>query len=108
MFALAGMPPFSVFWGKLYLMSTAINSGYVMLAIFMALNSAIAVYYYMKLIVYMFLKEPISDDSAIYAANTSPTLRFIIGFAVVVTSISIVIIEPLLKVITSYVSLSGF
>ena len=56
----------------------------------------------------MFLKEPISDDSAIYAANTSPTLRFIIGFAVVVTSISIVIIEPLLKVITSYVSLSGF
>ena len=108
MFALAGMPPFSVFWGKLYLMSAAVNSGHVMLAVFMALNSAIAVYYYMKLIVFMFLKDPISDDSSIYATNSSPTLKFIIGFAVAMTSISVIMIEPLLRIITNYVSLSGF
>ncbi len=108
MFALAGMPPFSVFWGKLYLMSAAINSGFIVLAIIMALNSAMAVYYYMKLIVYMFLKEPVGTDEAIYTSNTSTTLKVIIGFAVVATSISVVLVEPLLDIITFYVTLSGF
>jgi NADH-quinone oxidoreductase subunit N len=108
MFALAGMPPFSVFWGKLYLMSAAVNNGFIVLAVIMALNSAIAVYYYMKLIVYMFLKEPVSEDESIYASNNSPTLKVIIGFAVLVTSISIILVEPLLEIITNYVSVSGF
>jgi len=108
MFALAGMPPFSVFWGKLYLMSTAVNNGFIILAVIMALNSAIAVYYYMKLIVYMFLKEPTSSDESIYMSNTSMPLKVIIGFAVAVTSISVVMVEPLLEIIINYVSLSGF
>jgi len=75
MFSLAGMPPFSVFWGKLYLMSAAVNSGFIVLAVIMALNSAMAVYYYMKLIVYMFLKEPVSNDESIYTSNTSTPLN---------------------------------
>ncbi len=108
MFALAGMPPFSVFWGKLYLMSAAVNSGHIALAVIMALNSAMAVYYYMKLIVYMFLKDPVSDDENIYSSNMSTVLKVILGFAVFVTSISIVLVEPLLNIITNYVTLSGF
>lgn len=108
MFALAGMPPFSVFWGKLYLMSTAVNSGFIILAIIMAINSAIAVYYYMKLIVYMFLKDPVTEDENIYLSNTSTVLKVIIGFAVLVTSISVVMVEPLLEIITSYIVSSGF
>ncbi len=108
MFALAGMPPFSVFWGKLYLMSAAVNSGFIALAVIMALNSAIAVYYYMKLIVYMFLKDPVSTDETIYTSNTSMTLKVIIGFAAFVTTISIVMVEPLLKIITNYITLSGY
>ncbi len=108
MFALAGMPPFSVFWGKLFLMSSAINSGYIMLAVFMALNSAIAVYYYMKLIVCMFLKEPISKEASIYTSNTSPTLKFIIGVAVILTVVSVTMVGPLLDKIEFLVKSSGF
>lgn len=108
MFALAGMPPFSVFWGKLYLMSAAVNSGFVVLAIIMAMNSAIAVYYYMKLIVYMFLKEPVSADENIYQSNTSTVLKVILGFAVLITSVSVVLVEPLLEIITNYIVSSGF
>ena len=108
MFALAGMPPFSVFWGKLYLMSAAVNSGFIMLAIFMAINSAIAVYYYMKLIVYMFLRDPITQDENIYATNNSTVLKVIIGFAVLVTSISVIMVEPILEIITNYIVSSGF
>jgi NADH-quinone oxidoreductase subunit N len=108
MFALAGMPPFSVFWGKLYLMSAAVNSGFIVLAIIMALNSAMAVYYYMKLIVYMFLKEPIAEDENIYTSNMSTVLKVILGFAVLFTSISVIMIEPLLNIIMNYVTTSGF
>jgi len=108
MFALAGMPPFSVFWGKLYLMSAAVNSGFIVLAIIMAMNSAVAVYYYMKLIVYMFLKEPVSADENIYQSNTSTVLKVILGFAVLITSISVVLVEPLLEIITNYIVSSGF
>jgi len=108
MFALAGMPPFSVFWGKLYLMNAAVDSGHIVLAVIMALNSAIAVYYYMKLIVYMFLKDPVSTNDNIYTSNTSMVLKVILGFAVFVTSISIVLVEPLLNMITNYVTMSGF
>ena len=108
MFALAGMPPFSVFWGKLYLMSAAVNSGHIVLAIIMALNSAMAVYYYMKLIVYMFLKEPVAENENIYTSNMSTILKVILGFAVLVTSISVVMVEPLLNMIMNYVVMSGF
>ena len=108
MFALAGMPPFSVFWGKLYLMSAAINSGFIILAVIMALNSAIAVYYYMKLIVYMFLKDPITEDENIYTSNNSTVLKVIISFAVLVTSVSVVMVEPILEIITNYIISSGF
>ena len=57
MLSLSGIPPFGMFWGKMYLISSAINAGYNILALILLLNSAIAVYYYMKLIVYMFLKD---------------------------------------------------
>ena len=108
MFALAGMPPFSVFWGKLYLLSAAINSEYIFLALIIVLNSAIAVYYYMKLVVYMFLKEPTTEDASLFTTNASTPLKAIIGFAAMVTIFSILFVEPLLNVITKYVSVSGF
>ena len=108
MFALAGMPPFSVFWGKLYLISAAINSGFIFLAIIIAFNSAIAVYYYMKLVIYMFLKEPVMIDATAYETNASTPLKVIVGFAAIITLFAIIFIEPLLEVITKLVSNSGF
>ena len=108
MFALAGMPPFSVFWGKLYLLSAAINAGFIFLAIIMVINSAIAVYYYMKLVVYMFLKEPVMTDASLYITNASTPLKVIVGFAVMITVFGILFVEPLLGIITHYVTASGF
>jgi NADH-quinone oxidoreductase subunit N len=108
MFALAGMPPFSVFWGKLYLISAAINSEFIFLAVIIALNSAIAVYYYMKLVIYMFLKEPVTADARLYATNASTPLKVIVGVAAIITMFAIVFVEPLLTIITKYVTASGF
>ncbi len=108
MFSLAGMPPFSLFWGKLYIMSSAVNAGYIGLAIIMAVNSAIAVYYYLKLVVFMFLRDPNSSDATVYTKNASTALKAIIGFAAFMTLVATLFVGPLLEVITSYVKASGF
>ncbi len=108
MFALAGMPPFSVFWGKLYLISAAVNSGHIALAIIMVLNSAIAVYYYMKLIVYMFMKEPVSEDGGIYVANSSTSLKVIVGIALFFTILAPIFVNPILQTVTKLIASSGF
>lgn len=108
MLSLAGVPPFSLFWGKLYIMSAAVNSDYIILAIIMAINSAISAYYYLKLIVYMFLKDPAENEGTVYMRNASKPLQTIIGFSVVLTVFAVLAVEPMLEFITSYVQASGF
>ncbi len=108
MLSLAGVPPFALFWGKLYLLGAVINSGNTFLAILMVINSAIAAYYYLKLIVYMFLKEPDGTANVAYMKNASMALKTIIGFSAVVTIFSIFTIEPLFEMVSSYISASGF
>jgi len=61
LFSLAGMPPTAGFIGKFYLFSGAIKAGYVWLAIIGVLNSAASVYYYLRVMVYMYMKAPEED-----------------------------------------------
>ncbi|MFP4332681.1 MAG: NADH-quinone oxidoreductase subunit NuoN [Campylobacterales bacterium] len=108
MLSLAGLPPFALFWGKLYLMSSAVNADYVILALIMAINSAISAYYYLKLIVYMFLKDPIVDTNTAYMRNASLALKTVLGISAIVVSFSFLIVSPLLNIIYQYVLKSGF
>ncbi len=107
MLSLAGVPPFSVFWGKIYVMQAAVNAGYIWLAIVMGINSAISAYYYLKLIVYMFLKEPIKDVDTVYY-NISKPLMAIIGFAALATVAAIFYVQPLLSYLYYMISASGY
>jgi len=107
MLSLAGVPPFSVFWGKIYIMQAAVNAGYIKLAIIMGLNSAIAAYYYLKLIVYMFLKEPEKEVDVIYY-NISRPLIFVIGFATVATISAVFYVQPLVSYFYYMISASGY
>jgi len=109
MLSLAGLPPFALFWGKLYMISSAVTSGYTILALIMALNSAIAGYYYLKLIVYMFMKDPVSGvDGHVYVSNATLALKTIIGIAAVGTIFAFVAINPLLEFVTAFVYKSGY
>jgi NADH-quinone oxidoreductase subunit N len=108
MLSLAGIPPFSLFWGKLFLIGSAVNSDHIILALIMALNSAIAVYYYLKLIVYMFLKDPISGSTVDIMGNRNNTLSGIVIVAAVLSITALLYVDPLLEVISMYVQISGF
>ena len=107
MLSLAGVPPFSVFWGKIYVMQAAVNAGYIWLAIVMGLNSAIAAYYYLKLIVYMFLMEPVKDVDTVYY-NMSKPLMAIIGLATVATVAAVFYVQPLVSYLYYMISASGY
>jgi NADH-quinone oxidoreductase subunit N len=56
--SLIGIPPTAGFVGKFYLFGAAVKSGYVWLAVIGVLNSAAAAYYYLRLIVFMYMREP--------------------------------------------------
>ena len=109
MLSLAGIPPFSLFWGKLYMISSAVSAGYIVLALVMALNSAIAGYYYIKLIVYMFMKDPIVGHRGdVSTINATLSLKVIIGIATIGTIFAFLALNPLLEFIISFVYNSGY
>ncbi|MDR1912095.1 MAG: NADH-quinone oxidoreductase subunit NuoN, partial [Helicobacteraceae bacterium] len=81
MLSLAGIPPFALFFGKIYLIGEALARDYFYLALIMLVNSAIAIYYYLKLIVYMFLRDPSDNDGTIYYQNSALALKIVLGIA---------------------------
>jgi NADH-quinone oxidoreductase subunit N len=108
MLALAGVPPFSLFWGKMYLLSATINSGEIFLAVVMVLNSAIAAFYYLKLIVYMFLKTRDDNIAIEYRAMNNLILKVIIGIAVAFSILSIFWLDTILAIVKMAVQTSGY
>jgi NADH-quinone oxidoreductase subunit N len=81
MLSLGGIPPTAGFMGKFWLFGAAIDAGYVWLAVIGVLNSAVSLYYYIRLVVFMYLK-PQSPGSPV---TTSPALGLALAVAVVAT-----------------------
>jgi len=59
MFSLAGIPPTIGFFAKYRVFLSAINADLYWLAIFGIINSVISAYYYLRVLVYAFMKEEI-------------------------------------------------
>jgi NADH-quinone oxidoreductase subunit N len=57
-FALAGIPPFVGFMGKLSLLSAALNKGHIFLVVIAVINAAIAVYYYLCVVREAIFRDP--------------------------------------------------
>jgi len=58
LFALAGIPPFVGFMGKFLLLAGALKEGYLLIVILAALNTAIAIYYYLSVIRVAYTSDP--------------------------------------------------
>lgn len=79
--SLAGIPPLAGFMGKWYLFGAVIKGNYIWLAILAVINSAISAYYYMRVVVCMYLKEPLTDEPY----STSPALSTALAVSAVMT-----------------------
>jgi NADH-quinone oxidoreductase subunit N len=56
--SLAGIPPTAGFFGKWFVFKAAIDSGLYWLAIIGFVNSVLGAYYYLRVLVYMYMREP--------------------------------------------------
>jgi NADH-quinone oxidoreductase subunit N len=57
MFSLAGIPPTAGFFAKYYVFSAAVERGLIGLAVIGVLNSLVSLYYYLRVIVYMYMQK---------------------------------------------------
>ncbi len=79
LFSLAGIPPFAGFWGKYYIFLSAIQINYVWVAIIGILLSLVGVYYYIKVILYMWFYEPAQENVTGLRSGFSYTAAIISG-----------------------------
>jgi NADH-quinone oxidoreductase subunit N len=95
MFSLAGLPPFGGFFSKYALFMGAIDNGFVWLAAVGAVNSALSLFYYSRVVKALWIEDPVSEFEiesrpvglyvAVLAAAVG-TLLLLPGFGPVVES----------------------
>jgi NADH-quinone oxidoreductase subunit N len=86
MFSLAGIPPTAGFMGKFYVFAAAIKGGFIDLAIIGVINSVLSVYYYLRVTVMIYMREPAADmpilkfsRPAVFAATIAALATMILG-----------------------------
>ena len=90
MFSMAGIPPFSGFFGKLYVFLPAVQAGFWTLSVIGVLTSVVGAYYYLRVIKVMYFDaaEPAFDPR-------SSSLGFVAGVGALVTALFFVFPAPL-------------
>jgi NADH-quinone oxidoreductase subunit N len=77
--SLAGFPPTGGFLAKFYVFSAAVRAGHLALAVVGVLTSLISVYYYLRIIVVMFMKEA-EQEKAVDIENPAVYLVLFLCF----------------------------
>jgi NADH-quinone oxidoreductase subunit N len=85
MFSLAGLPPFGGFASKYILFMGAVNAGFWWLAAVGAINSALSLYYYSRVVRALWFEDPSDDVAKVGIASQPAGLYAAIVFAAVAT-----------------------
>ncbi len=90
MFSMAGIPPFSGFFGKLYVFLPAVQSGYWTLAVIGVLTSVVGAFYYLRVIKVMYFdaSEPAFD-------TRHASVSFVAGVGALVTGLFFIVPGPI-------------
>jgi NADH-quinone oxidoreductase subunit N len=96
--SLTGIPPLVGFFAKWYVLLATIDAGLAWLAVIIVLNAALAAFYYLRVIVYMYMREP-EDEPAPVEASAFGTLGLTLSIiGVIVLGIFPGVILDVLKV----------
>jgi NADH-quinone oxidoreductase subunit N len=79
--SLAGIPPTAGFIGKLYVFMAAVDAGLAWLAVVAVIFAAVSAYYYLRVVMVMYMREP--DPTALPAPRfeRSPALSIVLACA---------------------------
>ena len=83
MLSLTGIPPTVGFFAKLYILIATVDAGLWWLAAAVALNAALAAFYYLRVVVYMYMRDPEGDPAPL---DSSPfgSIGLVISIAAVI------------------------
>jgi NADH-quinone oxidoreductase subunit N len=90
MFSMAGIPPFTGFWGKYFIFAAAVNVGLWPLAVIGVLTSVIGAFYYIRIIKVMYF-----DDAAEAFDPRPASLSVVAGASAVFTTLFFLFPAPL-------------
>ena len=90
MLSMAGVPPLSGFFGKLYVFLASIQSGLWTLAVIGVLTSIVGAYYYLRIIKIMYFDAPLSVFD-----RRAPSLSFVVAASGIVTLFFILVAGPI-------------
>ncbi|QPD05736.1 MAG: NADH-quinone oxidoreductase subunit N 2 [Candidatus Nitrospira kreftii] len=82
MVSLAGIPPTAGFVGKLYIFKAAVEAGMTWLAALGLIFAAISAYFYLRLVMVMYMREPIDHSDTAPHLVMSPTLSIVLACTV--------------------------
>ena len=77
--SLTGLPPTAGFIGKLYVFTSVVNAGMIWLAIIGVLNSVVSLYYYVKVVRNMYLRDVESTKPAIRLSVAEVVLLLVLA-----------------------------
>jgi len=92
--ALTGIPPTGGFFGKVYLFAAAVQAGWTWVAVIGVLTSAISLYYYFRIVVYMYLRDSTQSTPV---PLRSPALVGVIAFCAIATLVLGLYPEPFIQ-----------
>ena len=87
--SLTGIPPTAGFVGKFYLFAAAVEQGYIWLVLIAVVNSAISLFYYMRVVMVMYMRDQPAGGIAL-----SPSLALYVGLFLAATGTLLLGIFP--------------
>ncbi len=91
--SLAGIPPTAGFVGKLYIFNAAVGAELYGLAVLGVLTSVLGAYYYLRVLVYMYMRPPDGETEPL----STPAISVALGAAVAVVVVLGLIADPIVR-----------
>ena len=82
MVSLAGIPPTAGFIGKFYLFMAAVNAGMAWLAVVGLIFAAVSAFYYFRVVMVMYMREPTSEQEPETRLAFSPATTVVLACAI--------------------------
>jgi NADH-quinone oxidoreductase subunit N len=87
--SLAGIPPTAGFFGKWVVFRAAMNSGLYWVTIVALINSVIGAYYYLRVMVFMYMREPAAGGAVAFPMRSAYVTTALVVAAILVVALGI-------------------
>ena len=103
MVSLAGIPPTAGFIGKFYVFMSAVEAGLTWLAVVALIFAVISAYYYLRLVMVMYMREPSDVTATAPQMVMSPTLSIVLACTIAGVVVFGIYPNPLVQFVTQAV-----